>query len=62
MFCPNTTHFGIEMSHWVEAFEKNGNNESPNKAVCWGLEHWLDQKSLWGASVYGCLVALEIKV
>ena len=60
MFGPNTTHFELEMSYWVETFDKNGKNESPDEAVCWGLEHWLDQESLFGVSVYGCLVALEI--
>ena len=28
--------------------------------VC-SMFHWLDQESLFGVSVYGCLVALEIK-
>ena len=50
------------MSHWVEASEKNGRDKSPEKAVCWGLEHWLDQESLLGVSVYGFLAALEIRL
>ena len=34
MFRSNTTLFGIEISQWVEVFEKNGKNESLNKVVC----------------------------
>ena len=46
----------------MEAFEKNGKNESPDQAVCQGLEHWSGQESVLGVSVYACLVALEIKL
>ena len=49
---PNKTHFGLEMSHWVKAFEKNERNESLDKTVCWGLECQLDRESLLGVSVY----------
>lgn len=46
----------------MENFEKDGTNKSPDKAVCRGLEHWLDQECLLGVSVHGCFVALEIKL
>lgn len=59
---PNVNHFRLEMSHREENFEKDGRNKSPDKAVCRGLEHWLDQECLLGVSVHGCFVALEIKL
>ena len=49
---PNTTHFELEMSHWVKAYEKNEKNESLDKAVCWDLECQLDRESYLGVSVY----------
>ena len=56
MFGPNATQFRLQINQWVEACEKNGRNESPDKAVCSDLEHWFQESLFWGFCIWlsGC--------